>query len=238
MTGLRVAVTGGSWLSAVGYGCLHDGSAPTFGPGEVVLPAREEIFDQPLARFGRLDRYAKIGCSAIALALRDAGLDDANRDRSIGIVTSSARDCTSVEMDFQASTVEGGGAFASPNMFPYTLPGVMQGECAVHFHLAGPTLCVGDDAGLGLSALRTALRMMASGDSVAMIAGWLDEPMNHLGPNAHPADGAGGALCVALELAPSAARTPVAWLCYRAGTVVLDGGREVHTLLDLFPEGK
>lgn len=221
-------------MSAAGHGRLRDGAIPVFGAGKVAIPARRDVFDRPLARYGRFDQYTKLGCAAVALALRDAGLDDARNKSTMGMVTSSTWECTSVDLAYYETTLEDGGVFASPNLFSYTLPGIMQGECAVHFQLTGPTLCVGEDGGRGYAALRTALRMMASDEIPAMIAGWLDDPPGCRQPEADRSDKESGALFVVLERCPRPSPAPVRRLRFHRGCVVHDDGREVYSMMDLF----
>ncbi len=234
MSGISVGVTGGGWIAAEGFGRLRDGTIPTFGPGKAVVPARRGIFDRPLPRYGRFDDYTKLGCSAIALALHDAGLDGADEDRAIGIVSSSVWESLSVDLSYYETTLAEGGALASPNLFSYTLPGTVHGECAAYFRLTGPTICVGEDGGLGIAALTTALRLMATGSVSVMIAGWLDAPPAGLAVSDEALQAISGALFVVLEKDPRAQVSPVRRVRYRHGRVRLDTGAEIATLTDLF----
>jgi len=235
MTPISVAVTGGSWITAEGSGRLRDGSEPALIAGRALVPDRREVFDSPPVRYGRFDYYTKLGCSAVAFALGDAGLDDASEKRPIGIVTSSVFESSMVDHAYYESVIEEGGAPGSPNLFSYTLPGIMQGESAVHFGLTGPTVCVGDDGGRGLPALQTALRIIGSRDADIMIAGWLDDPpeAHLLESDANP-ECVGGALFVVLERRPRQSYDPILQLRYDRGRTYLDSGREVSSLADLF----
>jgi 3-oxoacyl-[acyl-carrier-protein] synthase II len=145
--------------------------------GAPVLPPAQEIFSRRVPRYGRFDAYTKLGCACIALALQDAGLADVEADRPVGIVSSSRFECFEADAAYYQTAIEEGGALASPNLFSYTVPGVMAGECAVHFHLTGPTFCVGEQGGRGMAALRCAMNMLENGMAEAMVAGWLDAPL-------------------------------------------------------------
>ncbi len=234
MSELRVGVTGGSWVTSDGYGRLRDGVKPVLGPGKAIIPARNEVFDRPLPRYGRFDDYTKLGCAAVALALRDAGLDRATDNRPVGIVSSSVWESTAVDLAYYQTALVEGGALASPNLFSYTLPSTMQGESAVHFQLTGPTLCVGENEGRGMAAVVTALRLMAAPAVAVMVAGWLDDPPGKLTLPPETPEAVNGALFVVLERDPRQAPGPVRRIRYRGGEVRLDNGPRVTTLLDLF----
>lgn len=229
MNQLRVAVTGGSFILVGGWGFLRAGVRPVPTPGQssIVIPKPREVFDQPPQRYGRFDTYAKLGCAGVALALRDAGIDHANETRTIGIVTSSIWETTTVDRSYYETALVEGGRFASPNLFSYTLPGVMLGECAVYFGMKGPTVCVGETEDRGVEALRTALRLMINSAVSVMIAGWVDDPPE----GAH---NAAGALVVVLENDPVVEARPVRWIRYNDSRVWSEEGREIKSLLDLF----
>ena len=204
------------------------------GPGKAIIPARKEVFDRPLPRYGRFDDYTKLGCAAVALALRDAGLDRATDNRRIGIVSSSVWESTAMDLAYYQTALVEGGALASPNLFSYTLPTTMQGESAVHFRLTGPTFCVGENEGRGMAAVITALRLMAAPAVAVMVAGWLDNPPGGLTLPPEAPEAVNGALFVVLERDPRQSPGPVRRICYRSGEVRLDTGPRVTTLVDLF----
>lgn len=171
---MRISITGGAWITAAGRGTLGGGERAALAPGRPQIPPSKEIFTERVARFGRYDELTKLGCACVALALRDAGLYEASERRPIGIVSSSRLECLETDLEFYKSTQVEGGTLASPNLFSYTLPGIMQGECAVNFKLSGPTLCVGEEGGRGLAALRCAARLIEGGMAPRMLAGWID----------------------------------------------------------------
>jgi len=203
---------------------------------QAVIPPVSNLFDNPPSRYGRFDTYTKLGCAAVALALSDAELSDSSEKRPIGIVTSSSWECTSVDMDYYETTLSGDGALASPNHFSYTLPCAMHGECATHFRLTGPTVCVGEDAGLGHAALGAALLLIAAGAATVMIAGWLDAPPRECDLECDDSGIVGGAIFVILENSPRPSPMPVCWIRYSRGEIRSDFGDPVISMLDLFGE--
>lgn len=237
-------VTGGGWVSSAGFGRMSQARTLSFASGPPArFPARE-IFNQRLARWGRYDDYTRCGLAAMALALRDANLEADAKIRPIGIVSSSTLECLETDLAYYRTTLEAGGSLASPNLFSYTLPGIMLGEGAILFRLSGPTLCVGEENGRGMTALATALRLIAGGAAQTMLAGWTDcfavegsEPaaaMESSAPiqgaafvvlDARAPAGQGGGKTFSFETGPAGVeiRTP--------------GGRKIESLFELFEMG-
>ena len=141
-----------------------------------------------MPRYGRFDQYTRLGIGAMALALQDAGYvmraDKAEPPLNIGIVSQSHSECVQTDKDFYDSTLESNGMLSSPNLFSYTLPGIVQGECAVHFGLGGPSFCLGSDNHpdtLGAQAIIESLRLLRAGKADAMLAGWIEAPHADIG---------------------------------------------------------
>jgi len=168
-------VIGGGWVTVVSYGRMTDGTSPVLAAGDPVIPPVESIYAQPPVRYRRFDDYSRIGCAAIALALIDAGLDRAENPRPIGIIAATRYGCFDTDLAYYATAKEDQGVFASPNLFSFTLPGIVLGEAAIHFRLTGPTFTVGDIVGQrGGTALGVAGDLLSSGASQTLVAGWLD----------------------------------------------------------------
>lgn len=200
---MRIRVAGGGWVSSTGWGRAGQGfpGPPDAAPPR--LPRGRDIFERPPARFGRFDRYTRSGLAAIALALADAGLEASDTKRPIGLVASSLAGCLETDLAFQQSAREAGGAYASPNLFSYTLPGIVLGEAALHFGLTGPTLALGDRPGQpGAAALETALALLAARACPTLLAGWIEaRPESPVGdPDIDRAPQ--GSLFVLLDTAP------------------------------------
>ena len=234
-------IRGGGWVTAGGYGRMKNGHAPELGPGEPVLPKSSEIFDQPLSRYGRFDRYTKMGCAAVALALKDVSLNAVHPDRpAVGLVCSSISDCLETDLAYYRTTLEEDGQFASPNLFSYTLPGIMVGECSVHFKLTGPTFCLGESDGRGMTALQCALRILEAGKTSAMLAGSVESPPAGLAEEMKDyGEIYSGAFFVAIRAQPADDEVRQHRLIYRNGRILTGNEKPVSSILDLFdPEFK
>ncbi len=175
---MKAWITGGGYVTAAGFGTLSEKDQPQIVPGEPQIPKGKEIFKSPLLRYGRFDRYTKLGCAGIALAVRDAGLDEAQEKRPVGIVLSTEYESYASDLDYYQTTQEENGAYASPNLFSYTLPGIVLGEMAIHFKMTGPTFIVGESGSgvIGINALDSALDILQTGLCDTIVAGWLDSP--------------------------------------------------------------
>jgi hypothetical protein len=219
-------LTGACWISGGAWGGLRHGGPPAFVPGAAPLPLLDGAFPKPMARWGRFDEFTRLGCAAAGLALKDAGFS-ARQEEGTGMVVGSRRETLRTDRDFYAGSLPEGGTLASPNLFSYTLPVIVLGECAASFNLTGPAFCVGEEGGQGLQALRAALLMLDSGKARRMIAGWIESPLG---------EQAAGAVCVFLEPEPAdPARS--AGLLQGPGPVFHPHGgseRQVRALSDLF----
>lgn len=219
-------VTGGAWISAGGYGLMSEGAGVELASGPAVMPPAKDVFSSPHSRYGRFDDYTKLGCAAVSLTLKDAAPEGAE---GMGMIVSTLHDVLATDMDYYRTTLEEGGALASPNLFSYTLPVIVLGECAVLFGLTGPTFCVGEEDGLGMTALENAAGMIRSGKAAGMLAGWIDAP-----PAGYGDGGNVGAIFVMLDAAP---RESMPWhkrVVYERGRFLFEGGTEVTSLTDLF----
>jgi 3-oxoacyl-(acyl-carrier-protein) synthase len=197
---MELTILGGGWVTAAGYGLLSEVKEDIFTQGEPIIPPAKAIFSQPLVRYGRFDEYTKLGCAAIALALKDAHLHEATEKRPLGVVVSTIYECFESDIAYHQTTIEEDGLYASPNLFSYTLPGIVIGEAAIYFKLTGPTFTVGDMfSGKGYNALLSAADLIRSGSCHTVIAGWLDSPNRLLGKKAEDDDGLRGALFVVLS---------------------------------------
>ena len=173
----QINILGGGWVTASGFGKLSEKQNFELTSGLPQIPKAKEIFSEPLTRYGRFDQYTKLGCAAIALALKDAGIDQATEKRQVGVIVSTVYECFESDLAFYETSLEEDGFFSSPNLFSYTLPGIVIGESAIHFKLTGPTFTVGDSLEQkGLNALVNGLNLLNGGACDTVVAGWLDGP--------------------------------------------------------------
>ncbi len=227
---MKIYVIGGGFVTAAGHGSRSGKQRPALAAGLPAIPKGKEIFSTPLTRYGRFDRYTKLGCAGIALAVRDAGLDNAEEKRPVGIVVSTAYESYSSDLAFYETTREANGAFTSPNLFSYTLPGIVLGEMAIHFKMTGPTIITGeaDNGGQGLAALQTAADILQTGLCDTAIAGWLDSPPEFLSKE----EALHGSVFSVLTLRPEQAQS-AHW--FESGETLRSAkGTEITSVLDLF----
>lgn len=231
---MDIWITGGGWVTARGYGRMSDGGSPVLSPGLPVIPLAREVFNRPLSRYGRFDTFTRMGCAAAALTLKDAGLEEEEGHiESIGMVVSSLYEVMETDISYYQTTLEQGGVLSSPNLFSYTLPVIVLGECAVLFHLTGPTFCVGEGGGTGMNAVQSAAAMISSGKTDKMIAGWIDSPPDDiLGGGIESL--VSGAAFIMLDAKPANVLSSSRRMVYDKGRILMDNDREASSLTDLF----
>lgn len=171
---MKARIRGIGWVTGAGIG--GGGGGAPFSLSRKRLPriVRKALFPEPDLRFGRMDRYSKVGLGAITLALRDAGLEKRQGKRPVGVICATVNGCLQSDMDYFETVLQGDGSLASPNLFAYTLPNSFLGEAAIRFGLTGPTVVVNESWNDGLPSLGMALDALASGQCEAMLAGTCD----------------------------------------------------------------
>lgn len=229
---MNVNVIGGGWVTASNWGRMTDGAKPIMAAGDPLIPPVEEIYSNPPVRYRRFDSYCQIGCAAIALALKDAGLDRVERTRPIGIIASTRYGCFETDLAFYATAREEEGIGASPSLFAFTLPGIAISEAAIHFRLTGPTFTVGDPIGQrGYNALCIAVDLLSSGACRTVLAGWLDAGHRLLKQKAVDDDGVRGALFIALSTG-HAGKT-IHPIRQEDSELLAESGMKICTIMDL-----
>lgn len=229
---MDIRITGGAWITPHGYGVMSEEKSPVLGAGTPVLPPDSGLFPRPHPRIGRFDKFTRLGCLAIALALKDAGIREGEASEPIGMVVSSLYEVIETDMAYYKTTLEQGGVLSSPNLFSYTLPVIVLGECAVLFNLTGPTFCVGEGSGTGISALQNAASIIAAGKTKRMLAGWIDSPPANMAvTGGRPS---AGAVFVILDATPGNVISFRTKVMYDNGRLMLNNGRKVSSLTDLF----
>ncbi|MBM3297742.1 MAG: hypothetical protein FJY83_09110, partial [Candidatus Aminicenantes bacterium] len=150
---LRLVLAGAAVVEPERYAVLglpaDKGGRPRSSSGPDLAISLEKIF----SRFSRFDRYTRWGCAAVRLALGEAGHDAGRRRRNMGFLLSGQYGSFITDLAYYATTGDG-GQFASPQLFSYTLPNVVIGECSQPFGLTGPTYCLDGRGPRGGAALR------------------------------------------------------------------------------------
>lgn len=151
---MKAWINGIGWVTTAGFGLGPDATAQPFITGELEIPKRNQVFAKPDIRFGRLDEFSRIGLAALAFCLRDAGREEWEEKRSIGIVAASRYGCLRTDLAYLETMLPDNGKLASPNLFAYTLPNCFLGEAALRFGLTGNTMVLNQADRSGLVALR------------------------------------------------------------------------------------
>jgi 3-oxoacyl-[acyl-carrier-protein] synthase II len=171
---VKIAISGLGWITATGKGCGKDHRSFAMTTDRLSPIDRKDVFDQPYKNFGRMDEYSRVGLAAVAFALRDAGLEQFDTRRDIGLVAQTEYGCLWTDIDYYYSALPQGGTMASPNLFAYTLPNCFMGEAAIRFGLTGESYIINEPSGSGLAAVALALEEIAAGTSQTMICGRCD----------------------------------------------------------------
>jgi 3-oxoacyl-[acyl-carrier-protein] synthase II len=245
---VSVLITGIGWVGSLGAGRSGDEGSPRYGAGTLANPIAKvrlkDYFATSEGRSGRLDDYSKTGLAAVALALRDAGLDRWEEKRPGAIIAATEYGCLATDGDYFETVLPEGGALASPNLFAYTLPNCFVGEAALRFGLTGPTYVVSGEGGAssGVEGLVEALAVLQEGHegqegqegaAEFVVCGFCD-----LGAPAFMArqeDSPAGALFLVLERGDQriGEARALATLSLKGSEVLLEGSVPVVNLIDL-----
>lgn len=170
---LRLVLSGAAVIEPEKYAVLGlpagKGGRPRSSNDPDITTSLEKIF----SRFSRFDRYTRWGCAAVRLALGEAGYNAGRRWRNPGFLLSGQYGSFITDLAYYATTGNG-GQFASPQLFSYTLPNVVIGECSLPFGLTGPTYCLDGRGPRGGEALRQAVLHLESPSVEAMLVGWIE----------------------------------------------------------------
>jgi 3-oxoacyl-[acyl-carrier-protein] synthase II len=171
---LSARITGIGWVTAGGCGRGRRLDHFVLSAGELPALLRADVFARPDRRFGRMDPFSRLGLAGIAFALRDAGLEEWEQKRPVGLIAATAYGCLGTDCDYFDSVVPDGGALASPQLFAYTLSNTFLGEAAIRFGLTGCGLVVSTTGVPGLAPLGLALESLAWGEEESVVAGICD----------------------------------------------------------------
>ncbi len=194
-------INGIGWVTPAGCGCGRDAAQQPLCSGPLEIPRRKQVFPKADMRFGRLDEFSRIGLAAITFCLRDAGIEEWDEKRSIGIIAASRFGCLQTDLAYLDTLIPDQGKLASPNLFAYTLANCFLGEAALRFGLTGETLVFNYTDPTVLSSLCYALEELEWSDQQALVAGICDLPAAVAGPHETP-----GSLFVLLGKEPPADR--------------------------------
>jgi 3-oxoacyl-[acyl-carrier-protein] synthase II len=171
---VRAVITGSGWVTPIAMGHVRNNNCFEMRAGKLPEITRKDVFEEPRSHFGRLDRYSRIGVSAIAFALKDAQLHQWTRKRPIGLIASTVNGCLETDIEYFNAVMADGGRLASPNLFAYTLPNSFLGEAAIFFGLTGTSFVINEPSPSGIWCLRMALMGIANGQFEKVVCGMCD----------------------------------------------------------------
>jgi len=204
---VSIEITGIGWVTAASMGCGKDHKHFTMPYEQLPEMTATAVFDDPYPYFRRMDEYSRLGLTAIAFALKDAGLDEWTEKRNIGIIASTVFGCLGTDVDYYDTVMPQKELSASPALFSYTLPNSFLGEAAIHFGLTGTSFIVNEQVPSGLAGLQMALHSIGCGETETMLCGVCDlgcPPSFGVHSNVPP-----GALFFIIEKSP--ARKPLSY---------------------------
>ena len=188
---MSVFITGAGWVTVGGKGTA--GRRDPFDPVEGSLPGldgRLPFKNHAFKRYGRLDRFSRLGIMGAGYALQDAGLDAWDEKRDIGIIVSTVLGCLATDIDYYRTVMMKNGILADPNLFTYTLPNSFLGHASMIFGLTGTNFVINDRSGSGISALVSAMDSILLGECDTALAGICDvEPPDDFPVSLRPVPG-------------------------------------------------
>ena len=171
---MKALITGIGWVNSSSMGCGREHNCFEMATGSLPEITRKAISEEPYQRFGRMDRFSRLGLGAIAFALKDAELQTWTRKRNIGIIASTVHGCLDTDVSYFNTVIPQEGRLASPNLFAYTLANSFLGEAAIHFGLTGNSYIISSPSTSELVSLRMAMISLASGESDKVLSGVCD----------------------------------------------------------------
>jgi len=167
-------ITGIGWVTAAGMGRGREHQSFAMPRGQLPEINPADMFKKPYPNFRRMDEYSRLGLTATALALIDAGLSEWTRERDIGMIASTFYGCLGTDVDYYKTVIPDRGAHASPALFSYTLANGFLGEAAIRFGLTGINYVITEQRPTALAALQTALNHITRGAIEKILAGICD----------------------------------------------------------------
>jgi len=222
---MNCKLCGFGWVAVDGLGVGSSGEFNGFGDGQLNPVTRKDLFDRPDRRFGRMDEFSRLGLAAITFALRDAGIEEWQQKRHIGVLADTYSGCLVTDCDYFNSVIPDEGIFASPQIFAYTLSNTFLGEAALRFGLTGNCQVVNCGADDGLAVIRQAMESIHWGEDERMVVGFCDH--GSLGALKAP-----GALFLVLEAADPTQELSQQ-LSYADNGMLYFQQHEIHCLNDL-----
>ena len=113
-------------------------------PDEMSHLSGKSVLTVPYKAFGRMDLFSKLGFSAIAFAMADAGIPPVPADKNsrppkkyIPLIAESATGCLETDLLYQATLSRQENRLPSPALFAYTLASCFLGEAGIYHGVSG-----------------------------------------------------------------------------------------------------
>jgi len=147
-------------------------------PEEMFRLSGKSVLGASYKPFGRMDLFSKLGFSAIAFAMADAGFSPVSSCNSsapgkqpVAVIAESATGCLDTDLSYQATLSGNGPHIPSPALFAYTLPSCFIGEAAIYYSLVGEAYIIETSENTGLTALSFAMDSLETGGCEAAVCG-------------------------------------------------------------------
>lgn len=165
-----MAVCGAGWIHAEKYGMWRVDTSRDYASFKEIRSPENQIFSRPVKHFGRFDRSSKFACIAVALALKDAGLNCGPDDvMKIGLLGTNQEGAVSANAAYFKDYVDCGRTLGRGNLFIYTLPSSPLAEVSIHFGLQGPLLYATNTSGDMMDMIQTCTLLAAEGQAEGML---------------------------------------------------------------------
>lgn len=170
---MTISISGIGWINTEGFGRLKSSKEYKYRSGENIqqLP-KHEIFSHPFKNFGRMDTISRVTACAAALALKDAGVEASQENKTdTAIIGTSSEGSLRSDLDYFQDYVQGGRTLSRANLFIYTLPSSPLGEAAIHLGCTGPLLFVSEQKSVFPKMIDMAEEMLLYGEADAVLVG-------------------------------------------------------------------
>jgi len=228
---MRANITGIGWVTAAGMGRGRTQGDFTMPSGRPFGFDPQHAFSKPCPNLRRMDHFSRMGVTAIALALTDAGLVDWTEKRPIGVVASTVFGCLGADVEYYTTVIPNRGAQASPTLFSYTSANSFLGEASILFGLTGTNYAISDADSSGMAALQAALENISLGEDLKILGGVCDAgcPEIFKQPDTVPQ----GAVFFMLESVRTGSQTPFGRLSSDASGTLRFNDSKVAGVTDL-----
>lgn len=191
-----VKILGVGWVTPSSMG--RPGYINKFkAPEEMSRLSGKSVLGMSYKPFGRMDLFSKLGFSAIAFAMADAGFSPISPSKDshptkqlVAVIAESVTGCLETDLSYQVTLSGPVPHIPSPALFAYTLPSCFLGEAAIYYGLAGEAYMVETQENTGLTALSFAMDSLDTGGCEAAVCGICNFGRGSVSNGTAPAPGA------------------------------------------------